>query len=151
MRRDALVALGIFDDRLLGIGIAQELGFDPLEARFQRRVGRLVPGGIGSQLLLERLDALGRQRVVAVEAVGGIDREPVFLVLELAEEIEQALAADPRFAEEARGGRVGGRFLGAGEGEKFAECRALAAARIPMPASGAPAAIAAAPRSATGC
>ena len=79
----------------LGFDEAQELRLHPLEARFQSRVDRLAPGGIRLQLLLERLDPLRRERVVAVEAVRGVDREPVFLVLELAEEFQQPLPLIP--------------------------------------------------------
>ena len=48
MRRDALVAFRIFDHRLLRIDEAEELGLHPLEPRLERRIDRLVPGGIGS-------------------------------------------------------------------------------------------------------
>ena len=58
-------------------------------------IDRLVPGRVALEALLQRLDALRRQRVGAVVAVLGIDREPIFLVLQLGEEVEHALAADP--------------------------------------------------------
>ena len=61
------------------------------------------------------------KRVGAGVAVWWIDREAVFLVLQLAEEIEHALAADPRLRRIARAGEIGRRFLGAGEGEEAAD------------------------------
>src|SRR4051794_14492431 len=96
MAWDALIALGIFGDRMARVSEAEQLGLHSLEARLEHRIDRLVVGRIGLEGLLERLDALVRQRVGAVVAVLGIDREPIFLVLQLAEELEQALAADPR-------------------------------------------------------
>ena len=73
-----------------------QLGLDPLEARFERRIGRPVPGRVLLVDLLQSGDALARQRVGAVVAVLGVDREAIFLVLQLLEEFEAALAADPR-------------------------------------------------------
>ena len=43
MGGNALIALGIFGDGLLGIEEAPKLALDPLEARYERRIDRLVP------------------------------------------------------------------------------------------------------------
>ena len=56
MGRDALVAFRIFFYRLPGSTKPMELGLDPLEARFERRVAWLAPGGSALKLLLQRLD-----------------------------------------------------------------------------------------------
>ncbi len=120
MARHAMIALGIFGHGALGVDIAHELGLDPLEARLERRIGRLVVGRVCSQRLAERRDSLRVQRVVAVEAVLGVDRKAIFLVLQLAEKFEDALAADTRPSTANGGGRVGGRLLAAGEGHEFA-------------------------------
>ena len=47
MGRDALVAFRIFFYRLARIDEADELGLDPLETRFERRVARLAPSRVG--------------------------------------------------------------------------------------------------------
>ncbi len=51
---------------------------------------------------------------VAVVAVLGIDREAIFLVLQLAEEVEHALAADAAPSKILTRGLVGGGFLARG-------------------------------------
>ena len=60
------------------------------------------------------LDPLAGQRVGARVAVVLRDGVAEFLVLELLEEGDRALAADPGLGEEARAGRVGGRIPGCG-------------------------------------
>ena len=126
MRRDALVALRIFADRLFWVDEPEQLGLDPLEARLERRVDGLAPGWVALQLLLQSLDPLRRQRVVAVEAVLRVITVAIFLILQLGEEIEHAFAADSGFRQEDRTRRVGCSLLGAGEGKQFAERGALA-------------------------
>jgi hypothetical protein len=105
--------------------IAQQLRLDALEPRFERGVRGLGPIGVGLEPLGQRLDALVRQRVGAVVAVLLVDREAIFLVLQLAEELQEALPADSGVVEIGDRGLVGRRLLGAGEGEEAADRRAL--------------------------
>ncbi len=57
------------------------------------------------------------------------DRETIFLVLQLLEEFQAALARQARLAQIARTRKVGGAFLRAGKGEIFAHRRLLAHAQ----------------------
>ena len=115
MGGDALVALGVGDDGAFGVDIAEQLGLDPFEARLERGVDRLVPRGVGLVDLLERLDAVGVERVGPGVIILVDDAEAIFLVLQFLEELERALAADPGGGEIMGAGEIGARFLGAAE------------------------------------
>ena len=80
-----------------------------------------VPGGVLLVEVLQNRDALARKRVGAVVAVRRVDREAIFLVLQLLEELQAALAADARCRKILGAGQVGACFLGAREGEELAE------------------------------
>ena len=69
---------GIPGDRKLGVDVADELGFHPLKPRLERRIAGFVPGRIGREFLLQRLDAFLVQRVVPAEAVLRIDCQTIF-------------------------------------------------------------------------
>ena len=121
MSGNALVALGIALDRPGWLEIALELRLDALEPGLERGVGALVPCGVLAERLLERLNALVRERVRTVVTVLGVDREAIFLVLQLAEEFQEALPAGAGVVEIFDRGLVGRGLLRAGEGEKLAE------------------------------
>src|SRR4029434_5224327 len=79
----ALIALGIIFDRLFRRDKADQLRLDALEPSLERRVRLTVPGGIFLVQLAQRLDALTGKRMRAVVTVLGIDRQAIFLVLQL--------------------------------------------------------------------
>src|SRR5215213_8379571 len=126
MRRNALVALRIFGDGVLRVDEPDELGLDPLEALIERRIHRLGPRRVFLEHLLERLDSLGRQRVGPGITVGRVDREAVFLVLELAEELDDPFSRYPRLGQIGSPGLVRAGFLSPRKGEELAERGLLA-------------------------
>src|SRR3546814_3572708 len=100
MSRERLVAFGIFEQGLAGFRHeAHQLRLDPFEPRLQLRVHRLVPGGIDRIDFPQHVDALARQRVGAAIAVVLRNGEAIFLVLQLLEEFQAALARNPRSEE----------------------------------------------------
>ena len=62
----------------------------------------------------------------AVVAVGRIDRDAIFLVLQLLEEVEAALAADARLVKIARASEIGAGLLRTGERKELSERGLLA-------------------------
>src|SRR3546814_16759130 len=76
------------------------------------------------------VDALARQRVGAAIAVVLRNGEAIFLVLQLLEEFQAALARNPRLAEITRPGKVGGAFLRPRKGQALAHRRLLPHAEI---------------------
>ena len=109
---------GKVSQRCRGLGeIAVELGLYPLKPRLQLGIGLRVPGRIVLVSILQRCQAIVGQGVRAVEFGLCIARIAVaiLLVLQLLEEIDAALARQPRFRQELRTGRVGRGFLRAAE------------------------------------
>ena len=96
MGRDRLVGDRIADqDALRIVDIARKLGANALEPLLERRRGLRGPGGIGLVALLEPLDPVPAERVGLGIAVNLSRRgNPVFQILDPAEEGDRAAAAD---------------------------------------------------------
>src|SRR3954453_13115962 len=126
MSLHAVIALGILRDRKFRIDIAHELGLDPLEAGLEWGISRIAIRRIRAERLAQGSTPFGIKRVIAVETVLGINAEPIFLILQLPVEIEDALAANAGFRKEADGRGIGGRLLATSKSHELAFRGALA-------------------------